>query len=132
MAPASLSLSDAWERFGCFHDSVIRRAEFYLRQPRRLTVDLDAWEPGELADTGIWMDGRFRFDDVREYRLWEQNWAIEVIFEAGWAELDDLIWVAFDGDDMDEVAPTVARFRDCYAYVAAKSVELTVSPFSTD
>jgi hypothetical protein len=89
MAPASLSLSDAWERFGCFHDSAIRRAEFYLRQPRRLTVDLDAWEPGELADTGIWMDGRFRFDDVREYRLWEQNWAIEVIFEAGWAELDD-------------------------------------------
>jgi hypothetical protein len=33
---------------------------------------------------------------------------------------------------MDEPARTVARFRDCYAYVAAKSVELTVSPFSTD
>jgi hypothetical protein len=34
--------------------------------------------------------------------------------------------VAFDGD-IDEVAPTVEDFRECYPYVAARSVELTAT-----
>jgi hypothetical protein len=123
-----LSLFDAWTRFDCFHDSVIRRAEFHLRRPRRLDIDLVTWDR-KAANGGTEVDVRFRFDDVKEYRLWEQNWTIEVISEAAWAKFDDLIWVAFDGDFLDgDSTATVDEFRARYAYVAAKAVKVTAKP----
>lgn len=126
-----LSLADAWTRFDSFHDSVIRRAEFHFRPPCRLDIDLDTWDR-KAARGGTGVEVRFRFDDVKEYRLWEQNWTIEVIFEAAWAKFDDLIWVAFDGDFLDgDPTATVDEFRARYAYVAARSVEVTAKPFAT-
>jgi len=128
MEPVGQQLADAWERYDCFHDAAIRKVELNFRPDRNhhFEIELDG------GRSGTRMDVRFRFTEVKEYRFWEQNWVMELIFEAAWAKLDGLIWVAFDGDDVDDDAPTVEEFRECYAYVAAKSVELIVAPAPTD
>ena len=106
------SLTQGWEMFGDFHDSLIRRVELRTAtrgQLREVAVELDA-----LSLSGEWYDLRFHFTGVEEYRFWQGNFMMEVIFGAHWARFSDrvygeLVYVAFDEDGIDLDAPTVER-----------------------
>ena len=125
------SLAEAWEQFDAFGDSVVRRIEITNptdeQSSKQVAVFLNGWDPD--GPFGPWCDVRFSFVGVEEYRFWQGNWTIDVVFEAQWAQLDGIVWVVFDGYGAEAEEPTAEELRSNYAYVAAKSVEITVRPF---
>jgi hypothetical protein len=124
------TLPEAWEKFGDFHDSLIKRVE--------LVLQLRAWdavvELEGTADTPDlpWYFIRFDFAGVEEWRFDQPRHIAPstIIFEAAWAELDGLLYVAFDGVNIDPEAATVEMFRTSDSYIAAKSVDVTLRPMA--
>jgi len=124
------TLAEAWEKFGDFHDSLITRVELVLRPaPWDAVVELEG-----TADSPDlpWYFIRFDFAGVEEWRFDQPRHLAPttIIFEAAWAELDGLAYVAFDGVNIDPDAPTVEMFRASDTYIAAKAVEVTLRPMA--
>lgn len=122
------TLTEAWAKFGDFHDSLIKRIELALEPaPWDAVVELEG-----TADSPDlpWYFIRFEFTGVQEWRFDQARnlGPTTIVFEASWAQLGDLFYVTFDGVNVDSDAPTVEMFRASDTYIAAKSVEVTLRP----
>lgn len=117
------NLAETWNRFGNFHDGVIRHIEI-RPETDSAVVALDA---SEGLSSGTWHRVRFEFDGVREWRIEQIRSDMVVIYEANAAKVDGLVFVTFDAATM-ATQPTAEDFRSSVAYIAAQAVHVSTEP----